>query len=140
MVRVRRFPADEVEQGIRHAAAGELAVGQAGEHPLVFGWLVQEGIFSLHVQENDGHPRGLGLLDIKTIFGETAVRRKMRLKLIVHLVRRSTLEENYERLPLHSQTEDVLVDTRGNIYVTDKQWGLFVLRYSGPDQPAPAAR
>lgn len=52
--------------------------------------------------------RGLGLLDIKTIFGETAVRRKMRLKLIVHLVRRSTLEENYERLPLHSQTEDVL--------------------------------
>ena len=37
--------------------------------------------------------RGLGLLDIKTIFGETAVRRKMRLKLIVHLVRRSTLEE-----------------------------------------------
>ncbi len=52
--------------------------------------------------------RGLGLLDIKTIFGETAVRRKMRLKLIVHLVRRKTLEENYERLPLHSQTEDVL--------------------------------
>lgn len=52
--------------------------------------------------------RGLGLLDIKTIFGETAVRRKMRLKLIVHLVRRKTLEENYERLPLHSHTEDVL--------------------------------
>ncbi|RZI43524.1 HPr kinase/phosphorylase [Herbaspirillum sp. HC18] len=52
--------------------------------------------------------RGLGLLDIKTIFGETAVRRKMRLKLIVHLVRRKTLEENYERLPLHSQTEEVL--------------------------------
>lgn len=52
--------------------------------------------------------RGLGLLDIKTIFGETAVRRKMRLKLIVHLVRRSTLEENYERLPLHAQTQDVL--------------------------------
>ena len=52
--------------------------------------------------------RGLGLLDIKTIFGETAVRRKMRLKLIVHLVRRSTLEEDYERLPLHSQSEEVL--------------------------------
>jgi HPr kinase/phosphorylase len=32
--------------------------------------------------------RGIGLLDIKAIFGETAVRRKMRLKLIVHLVRR----------------------------------------------------
>jgi HPr kinase/phosphorylase len=32
----------------------------------------------------------------------------MRLKLIVHLVRRKTLEENYERLPLHLYTEDVL--------------------------------
>ena len=32
--------------------------------------------------------RGIGLLDIKAIFGETAVRRKMRLKLIVHLVRK----------------------------------------------------
>ncbi|WP_394781494.1 HPr(Ser) kinase/phosphatase [Undibacterium sp.] len=52
--------------------------------------------------------RGLGLLDIKAIFGETAVRRKMRLKLIVHLVRRSTLEENYERLPIDSQSEEVL--------------------------------
>lgn len=52
--------------------------------------------------------RGLGLLDIKTIFGETAVRRKMRLKLIVHLVRRSTLEEHMDRLPFDAQTEDVL--------------------------------
>ena len=52
--------------------------------------------------------RGLGLLDIKTIFGETAVRRKMRLKLIVHLVRRRTLEENYERLPPTDHTEEVL--------------------------------
>lgn len=52
--------------------------------------------------------RGLGLLDIKTIFGETAVRRKMRLKLIVHLVRRSTMENEYERLPLEALTEDVL--------------------------------
>ena len=52
--------------------------------------------------------RGLGLLDIKTIFGETAVRRKMRLTLIVHLVRRGTLERNYERLPIHSHTQEVL--------------------------------
>jgi HPr kinase/phosphorylase len=52
--------------------------------------------------------RGLGLLDILAIFGETAVRRKMRLKLIVHLVRRKTLEENYERLPLDQQNEEVL--------------------------------
>ena len=39
--------------------------------------------------------RGIGLLDIKAIFGETAVRRKMRIKLIVHLVRRETLERSY---------------------------------------------
>ena len=32
----------------------------------------------------------------------------MRLKLIVHLVRRKTLEENYERLPLDRQNEDDL--------------------------------
>jgi len=52
--------------------------------------------------------RGLGLIDIKTVFGETAVRRKMRLKLIVHLVRRSTMEDQYERLPLQELTQDVL--------------------------------
>ena len=33
--------------------------------------------------------RGIGLLDIKAIFGETAVRRKMRLKLIVHQIGRA---------------------------------------------------
>jgi HPr kinase/phosphorylase len=52
--------------------------------------------------------RGLGLLDIKTIFGETAVRRKMKLRLIVHLVRRSTMENEYQRLPLEALTQDVL--------------------------------
>jgi HPr kinase/phosphorylase len=52
--------------------------------------------------------RGLGLLDIKTVFGETAVRRKMRLKLIVHLVRRSTHEDEYERLPLEDLAQEVL--------------------------------
>lgn len=52
--------------------------------------------------------RGLGLLDIKAIFGETSVRRKMRLRLIVHLVRKQTMETEYERLPLESLTQDVL--------------------------------
>ena len=52
--------------------------------------------------------RGLGLLDIKAIFGETAVRRKMRLKLIVHLVRKETMEREYERLPYEPLTQDVL--------------------------------
>ena len=52
--------------------------------------------------------RGLGLLDIRAIFGETAVRRKMKLNLIVHLVRREILERDYERLPYEPLTQDVL--------------------------------
>ena len=49
--------------------------------------------------------RGLGLLDIRTIFGETAVRRRMKLKLIVQLVRRTDGE--FERLPIDGQSIDV---------------------------------
>jgi HPr kinase/phosphorylase len=52
--------------------------------------------------------RGIGLLDIRAIFGETAVRRKMRLKMIVHLVRKDTLERDYERLPSAPIMQDVL--------------------------------
>jgi HPr kinase/phosphorylase len=52
--------------------------------------------------------RGIGLLDIRGIFGETAVRRKMRLKLIVHLIRRETMERDYERIPYEPLTQDVL--------------------------------
>ncbi len=52
--------------------------------------------------------RGIGLLDIRAIFGETAVRRKMRLKLIVHLVRKETMERDYERMPYEPLTQDVL--------------------------------
>jgi len=51
--------------------------------------------------------RGLGLLDIKSIFGETAVRRKMKLRLIVELRRRSATE-TMDRLPLAGTTEEVL--------------------------------
>ncbi len=53
--------------------------------------------------------RGLGVLNIRTIFGETAVRPKMNLKLIVHLQRpvHSGASEA-ERLPLHELTEDIL--------------------------------
>jgi HPr kinase/phosphorylase len=51
--------------------------------------------------------RGIGLLDIRAIFGETAVRRKMRLKLIVHLVRKENFERDYERLPTDPLTQDV---------------------------------
>lgn len=41
---------------------------------------------------------------------------------------------------LVQQSEDVLVDTRGYIYLDDKHWGLFILRYTGPDQPKPTAQ
>ena len=41
---------------------------------------------------------------------------------------------------LVQQSEDVLVDTRGYIYLDDKHWGLFILRYTGPDRPAPTAK
>lgn len=34
---------------------------------------------------------------------------------------------------LVAQTEDVLVDRRGNIFITDKNQGLWVLRYTGPE-------
>lgn len=51
--------------------------------------------------------RGLGLLDIKSIFGETAVRRKMKLRLIVELRRRAATE-TMERLPLAGTTQEVL--------------------------------
>jgi HPr kinase/phosphorylase len=51
--------------------------------------------------------RGLGLLNIRTIFGETASRRKMKLKLIVHLQKTSTVADA-PRLPLDAQTYEVL--------------------------------
>jgi HPr kinase/phosphorylase len=50
--------------------------------------------------------RGLGVLDIRTIFGETAVRPKMNLRLIVQLDRSGASDS--ERLPLHEQSEDIL--------------------------------
>ena len=52
--------------------------------------------------------RGIALLDVRAIFGETAVRRRMRLRLIVHLVRTEVLERDYERMPAVPLTQDVL--------------------------------
>ena len=51
--------------------------------------------------------RGLGLLNIRTIFGETASRRKMKLKLIVHL-QKSASGADAPRLPLDAQSQEVL--------------------------------
>jgi HPr kinase/phosphorylase len=72
--------------------------------------------------------RGIGLLDIKAIFGETAVRRKMRLKLIVHLVRKETLEREFERLPYEPLHEEILgLPVRKAIIAVDAGRNLAVL-------------
>jgi len=53
--------------------------------------------------------RGLGLLNIRTIFGETAVRRKMNLRLIAHLERpQPGVRDPAERLPLAELSEEIL--------------------------------
>jgi HPr kinase/phosphorylase len=53
--------------------------------------------------------RGLGVLNIRTMFGETAVRRKKSLKLIVHLHRPPGGDlSQMERLPLNATHQDIL--------------------------------
>jgi HPr kinase/phosphorylase len=54
--------------------------------------------------------RGLGLLNVRTIFGQTAVRPKMKLKLIAHLERPAPggVRDGGERLPLAELSEDIL--------------------------------
>ncbi|SER32560.1 HPr kinase/phosphorylase [Nitrosomonas sp. Nm51] len=53
--------------------------------------------------------RGLGMLNIRTIFGETAVRRHKNMKLIVHL-QNTTSTEAYqlERLPISNLNETIM--------------------------------
>ena len=72
--------------------------------------------------------RGIGLLDIRAIFGETAVRRKMRLKLIVHLVRKETMEREFERLPYEPLYDDILgIPVRKVVIAVDAGRNLAVL-------------
>ncbi|MDR2195904.1 MAG: HPr(Ser) kinase/phosphatase, partial [Gallionellaceae bacterium] len=53
--------------------------------------------------------RGLGMLNIRTMFGETAVRRKKNLKLIVHLHRPTGSDlAQLERLPLNASYQEIL--------------------------------
>ena len=53
--------------------------------------------------------RGLGVLNIRTIFGETAVRPRLNLRLVVHLERPTpSAAPPTERLPLHALSEDIL--------------------------------
>ncbi len=53
--------------------------------------------------------RGLGMLNIRTIFGETAVRRRKNLKLIVQLEKPvGSVIPGVERLPLNASAEEIL--------------------------------
>lgn len=53
--------------------------------------------------------RGLGVLNIRSIFGEAALRPRRNLKLIVRLERLSPADpRSGERLPLHASTEPIL--------------------------------
>ena len=54
--------------------------------------------------------RGLGLLNVRTIFGQTAVRPKMKLKLIVQLEKPAAggTRDATERLPLTELSEEIL--------------------------------
>lgn len=52
--------------------------------------------------------RGLGVLNIRAIFGETSIRPKMIVRLIVHLERPLRDRPPADRLPLHELVEDVL--------------------------------
>src|SRR3954453_18694836 len=61
--------------------------------------------------------RGLGLLNIRTIFCETAVRRKMRLKLVAHLERQALGRDPTGPLPLAALSEDILGVTVGKVII-----------------------
>jgi HPr kinase/phosphorylase len=61
--------------------------------------------------------RGLGVLNIRTVFGETAVRPKMILRLIVHLERPASMQTLGERLPLHELSEEVLGVTISKVII-----------------------
>ncbi|MGH8704077.1 MAG: HPr(Ser) kinase/phosphatase [Burkholderiales bacterium] len=54
--------------------------------------------------------RGLGLIDIRAIYGETAVRPKMKLKLVAHLEKPAAggARDAAERLPLSELSEEIL--------------------------------
>lgn len=53
--------------------------------------------------------RGLGVLNIRTIFGEAALRPRKNLKLIVHLERPTGAESQWlERLPLNAGNEQIM--------------------------------
>lgn len=61
--------------------------------------------------------RGLGVLNIRTVFGETSIRPKMILRLIVHLDRPQPGQAPAERLPLEELAEEVLGVTVSKVVI-----------------------
>jgi serine kinase of HPr protein (carbohydrate metabolism regulator) len=96
------------EAGELRAALADCRGDRVAEPKITAALLAHLLVSTRELLQNLLEVRGIGLLDIRAIFGETAVRRKMRLKLIVHLVRRETLERDYERLPSEPLRQDVL--------------------------------
>lgn len=61
--------------------------------------------------------RGLGVLNVRTIFGEAALRPRKNLKIIVHLERPGGEVVPLERLPLRPGTEEVMGVTIGKVTI-----------------------
>ncbi len=61
--------------------------------------------------------RGLGMLNIRTIFGETAVRRRKTLKLIVQLEKPTKNANEIERIPIHAGSETILEVTVNKVQI-----------------------
>ena len=61
--------------------------------------------------------RGLGVLNVRTVFGEAALRPRKNLKLIVHLERPGRDMVPLERLPLRPGTEEVMGVTMGKVTI-----------------------
>jgi HPr kinase/phosphorylase len=99
--------------GVGVMITGESAVGKSelGLELVTRGsGLVADDVVELHrITPDTLEVRGLGMLNIRTMFGETAVRRKKSLKLIVHLHRTQDGDlSKMERLPLVATHQEIL--------------------------------
>ena len=85
-------------------------------HGLVADDVVDVSRISLDVLEGRCPPllrdflevRGLGILNIRTVFGESACRRRMRLRLVIHLHKSQPGMPEATRLPLDAETHQIL--------------------------------
>jgi hypothetical protein len=66
-----------------------------------------------------------------------ATARRRRTAIIMALANSVKKPPSAHAMAAITQTEDVLVDTRGYVHVTDRNGSVWILRHRGPDQPAP---